>query len=99
MFSFGFFNESFRSIHLPSLEVYESSAVYTTGRVNEKWKARFHLSTELFQDPSGVLDSMGCYYLIPLNEYLTKRFKQYLPNYVTKIILYYSIVLKLKPRM
>jgi hypothetical protein len=83
-FPLAFLMSQCRSIHLPSQEVYESSAVYTTGRVNEKWKARFHLSTELFQDPSGVLDSMGCYYLIPLNEYLTKRFEQYLPNYVYK---------------
>ena len=75
-----------RSIHLPTHEVYESAAVTNTGvkRTNEKWKHKFHLSTEGFQDPSGVLDSMGCYYLIPLNGYLRNRFVQYLPNYVYK---------------
>jgi len=91
-FPMAFLMSQCRAIQLqPHVEVRESDPVQITSDgikgINKRWKKRFHLENgkcTTFQDPTGVEDSLGCHYIIPLKPFEYTKLKAELPHYVYK---------------
>ena len=99
-FPTAFFISQCRSIQLEPhanypvnvVEVRESTEINITKDglkgINKRYKSKFQLENgpyATFEDPTGVKDSLGCYYLIPIiSSYDQTYFQKHLSNYVYK---------------